>query len=215
VVIDTLAKLWPKAGSRSEGKTLYHHDYDFISQIKKIANLRNIAILAIHHLRKSGSDDPIEQLSGSMGISGSADTVHILQRARGAYSATLCITGRDVEEKQLALEFEKSRTMWRLLGNADEVAKTKERQDILDVLRDAPPEGMRPTEVAKILKRPDANVRRLLIKLLREGQVLTKGYGIYILNISHTDHSGSEDHISHTVHTPVETVPLATSVIVH
>lgn len=57
--------------------------YDDISSIKRIADGFNIAILLVHHLRKlQDSDDPFNDVSGSTGIIGAADTNFILRRKR-------------------------------------------------------------------------------------------------------------------------------------
>ena len=117
VVIDTLAKLWPSKGKKDLNRTLYHADYDNISGIKQLADKHHVAILGIHHLRKNkDTEDPIEQLSGSMGISGAADTIMILKGTRNSLNANLLITGRDIEkERDLALIFDPLSTTWFLL----------------------------------------------------------------------------------------------------
>ena len=43
--------------------------------LKTIADEYGIAVVAIHHLRKMDADDPLDQISGTTGLAGSADTV--------------------------------------------------------------------------------------------------------------------------------------------
>ena len=66
------------------------HGYDDISSIKRIADGFNIAVLLVHHLRKlQDSDDPFNDVSGSTGIIGAADTNFILCRLhRRAFPAS-------------------------------------------------------------------------------------------------------------------------------
>jgi RecA-family ATPase len=52
VIIDTLAKLWPKGNGKDSGSA-YHQDYNTLSAIKTIADLHQISILLVTHLRKS------------------------------------------------------------------------------------------------------------------------------------------------------------------
>ena len=105
VIIDTLQKVRDSKGSTGKAG-MYGNDYDDISSIKRIANGFNIAILLVHHLRKlQDSDDPFNDVSGSTGIIGAADTNFILRRKRSGNAATLLVSGRDVEYQELTLQF--------------------------------------------------------------------------------------------------------------
>ena len=77
---------------------MYGNDYDDISSIKRIADEYNISIILVHHLRKlKDGDDPFNEVSGSTGIIGAADTNYVLKRKRNGNAATLLACGRDVE----------------------------------------------------------------------------------------------------------------------
>lgn len=108
IFIDTLQKF----RKLSNGKlNVYAEDYECMSQLKKLADEFNVAIVVIHHLKKTSrksmiEDDWLTQLSGSMAISGAADTILILDRPRTSTHGTLKITGRDVEEKELSLKLD-------------------------------------------------------------------------------------------------------------
>lgn len=182
VIIDTLAKLWPK-GDKSNGNTLYHQDYQTLSAIKTIADLHQVAILLIHHLRKAFSEDPLEQISGSMGISGSADTLLILQRSRCKADATLLVTGRDVEETELALQFDRVTGTWGYLGNAYEYRRSQEQIKVLEALKEAG-EAMSLKDISAILKKKNDTVSHLMKGLLRDGVIKQEGYGKYIFTQS-------------------------------
>ena len=56
------------------------------------------AILLIHHTRKMGSDDPIDLISGTLGLAGGVDGFMVLQRMPFGDAATLYVAGRDIEE---------------------------------------------------------------------------------------------------------------------
>lgn len=89
VIIDTLQKVRDSKGSAGKAG-MYGNDYDDISSIKRIADGFNIAVLLVHHLRKlQDSDDPFNDVSGSTGIIGAADTNFILRRLhRRAFPAS-------------------------------------------------------------------------------------------------------------------------------
>ena len=77
------------------------------SSIKKIADEHDISIILVHHLRKlKDGDDPFNEVSGSTGITGAADTNYVLKRKRSSRDATLLACGRDVEYQELTLRFQ-------------------------------------------------------------------------------------------------------------
>lgn len=117
IIIDTLQKV--RDSRNSVGKAgMYAGDYDDISSIKRIADDFNIAVLLVHHLRKLGdSSDPFNEISGSTGIAGAADTNFILKRKRSDDTATLLVSGRDVEYQEMTLQFDN--LVWKMLEHKD------------------------------------------------------------------------------------------------
>ena len=134
VIIDTLQKVRDSRGSA--GKTrMYGNDYDDISRIKSIADSFNISIVLVHHLRKlQDSDDPFNDVSGSTGIIGAADTNFILRRKRSGNDATLLVSGRDVEYQELTLQF--NDLIWELVErkNSEDIHKAELPQFLFQVL---------------------------------------------------------------------------------
>jgi RecA-family ATPase len=168
VVIDTLERFRPR---RNERANAYGEDYAALSAIKTIADTRQITVLVVHHNRKAESEDPLDAISGTLGISGAADGALVLTRARGSEQAELHLIGRDIaEEGAYAVVFERKTCMWTMQGAAAEVAKTRERQQIIDLLR-LEKRPMRPKEIAEELDRKGASIRRLLQGLLKEDKL--------------------------------------------
>ncbi len=93
--------------------------------------------------------------------------------------AVLSITGRDVEEKEVALKFDQATFTWHLLGNAEDFERSKERQEVLDLLRDAD-EPLTPKKIAKHLGRNHGATKKLLFTMYKSGEVKKKRYGEYI-----------------------------------
>ena len=203
VILDTLAKLWPKPNGKDG--SAYHADYDTVSAIKTIADLHQIAILCVTHLRKSPTEDPLEQISGSMGISGSADTLLVLQRSRGKADANLLITGRDIEEQELALRFDPVMGTWHHLGGADEYRRSQEQGKLVDILKDTE-EPLSPAEIAEMLGSKRNSVQFLLGKLARDGIAKKVGHGRYViekkntLSFTHSAHFAHNAHSTHFAH---------------
>lgn len=113
IVIDTLQKVRKTV---SANVNPYAADYDDINALKQIADRHHLAILLVHHLRKTGDADPLNMISGTSGIAGGADTNFVLQKDKRTEStATLICTGRDIEGRELFLEFNKNKFLWELL----------------------------------------------------------------------------------------------------
>ena len=114
VVIDTLQRV---RGSGDSGNP-YANDYRDIGALKALADKHRIAILLVHHIRKLKSDDPMDMISGTNGISGATDTNFVLMKtSRSKSTATLYCTGRDIEYRELNLEFGSETHFWNLLSD--------------------------------------------------------------------------------------------------
>jgi hypothetical protein len=128
----------------------------------------HISILVLHHTRKAPAIDIFDQISGSTGLTGSADTIAVLQRSRSSSEAILSLTGRDIEEQELALRFYPKCGTWKLVGDAKITGLSKQRKAIIQVLRksSAP---MLPRKIAKKAELSRGSVRHLVRKLLQAG----------------------------------------------
>ena len=119
VVIDTLQKVRGASAAKSNGSA-YSKDYTDIGALKKVADDLSIAIVLVHHLRKTqDKDDPFNEISGSTGLMGAADTALLLKKFdRGSDHAELLWTGRDVQDGGVCLTFEDC--IWETIdGNVD------------------------------------------------------------------------------------------------
>lgn len=178
VVIDTLAKVRPP---QRPGESIYDRDYHSVQGLKRLADTYRVTILIIHHTRKMDATDALETISGSFGLSGGVDGTLVLKRERGKADAVLSITGKEVEEQELALYFKFP--CWKLLGNAEEFRLSRERQAILTILRKAK-QPMSPKEITDTLKlhglnRTYDNVKHLLSKMVTNGTVKSLDRGKY------------------------------------
>lgn len=120
--------------------TSYANDYDEIRQMKQLADDLNICLLLVHHLRKQGDNDPFNKLTGTTGIVGAVDTAFVLDKSkRNANSATLYCTGRDVEDRQLELQFSKKEFVWKMLRDSmenREMLLPKEMELLIDFMKE-------------------------------------------------------------------------------
>lgn len=127
IVLDTLGRARPQ---RRRGDDPYIADYQAGVALKNVVDaFPGSALLGVHHTRKASSDDFVNDLSGTLGLAGSADYVLVLRRARGSKEATLQVTGRDAPEGEYA--FTVSEGAWTLSGNelAEAAAEAQKRRD--------------------------------------------------------------------------------------
>jgi hypothetical protein len=176
VVVDILAMF---RSPRRKDQQPYESDYAAIQGLQAIASETGVAIVIVHHLRKSGTDsgDPFEKVSGTLGLSGGADTVLILDR--DGQGCTLYGRGRDIEELEKAVQFNKATCRWTVMGEAVEVRRTDERANILSLLIDAD-EPMTPRDIVIASAMARNNVDQLLFKMAKAGEVLKTGRGRYM-----------------------------------
>jgi hypothetical protein len=97
LVLDTLARVKP---GKKQNQESYEQDTAVVAALQKLSIDHGAALVVIHHTRKCESDDFLEEVSGTYGLTGAADCVAVLARkARGEMDGTLRLTGRDIEER--------------------------------------------------------------------------------------------------------------------
>lgn len=122
IIIDTLQKI--RLGY-SKKENAYIVEYRDLSMIKNFADKHSICILVIHHLRKQKDSDVFNTISGTNAITGACDTILIIEKEnRQANEAQLHITGRDVEQDDIYIQFNPQNCEWISQGNA-EIQKLK------------------------------------------------------------------------------------------
>jgi hypothetical protein len=181
VMVDVLTKIRPRSRGSSNNQQ-YEEDYEVCDPLKRMADRYGVAILLLHHLRKLTSEDPLDQILGSVGMSGAPDTAWVFRRARKDPRATLLITGRRIrEEQERALQWDGPAVSWLDLGDADELDHSREQEEVLCYLRESGSGPKRLKQIADALaKSPDA-VRKLCQKLKDDGHIVSEAWGTYAL----------------------------------
>lgn len=181
VIVDVLNKVRP-AMKGNEG--IYDYDVRSLEGLQGLAAEFGVAVVVIHHTRKAEAEDPFDCLSGSTGLTGTADTTLVL--ARDSQGTTLYGRGRDIEEIESALSFDRTTGAWTMLGVAADVRRSDERNLILDALRNSP-EAMSPKDImlsAGLENRNALDV--MLFRMASAGEIEKAGRGLYCLPGVHT-----------------------------
>ena len=114
VILDTLAGVKPIRTNSG-----YAEDYESLTALHRLANDIGIGVLVLHHTRKLDAEDPPDTISGTVGLAGCADTALVF--VGSSQGMTLYVRGRDIEEAEHAVTFNKQSCRWQIVGAAAEV----------------------------------------------------------------------------------------------
>ena len=168
IFIDTLALVTPKGKNENS----YSDNYDYISDIQKLAIDKGIAIVLVHHTRKGQSETyALDDVMGSTGLTAGADCIMMLKRTSGGNE--LFVTGRDVEEQQLAIEHNNKTGLWKLIGNTKFTGMSKAHADIYNILIQRGP--LTNKEICNITKKASNNVSGLLARMAIDSIITKEG----------------------------------------
>lgn len=186
IVVDTLGKVRP---GKRPGEGVYDYDYRIGGRIKLLADsVPGSGLVAVHHDRKAGAADFVDDVSGSNGLAGAADTIAIVRRDRNTADGVFLVTGRDVTEGAYAATFEAGH--WALVGGgwdsaaaayaqtAAIVGKGDTTQRIVRWLTEHQPAT--PKQVADTLGIAHDVARQTLSRLAKDGR-LDRADGAYFL----------------------------------
>ena len=174
VIIDTLQKFRKQLSGKGN---IYAEDYEVVSELKKLADEFDVPILVIHHLKKAMSEDWLNEISGSQGIAGAADTLFALKRTRTENNGVLHRTGRDVEEKDFDMTLDGF--AWILVGEQGLFTMPKWKRDIVQYLSEH--SQVNPTELSQALNLSIGNAKMSLSRLVKDGTIKKVGFGTYTL----------------------------------
>lgn len=171
VVVDTISR----ALGRADQMDLADMNVA-LGALQRFATDRDFALLLVDHHRKSagGSGDAIDDVMGSTSKAAVADAAMGIYRERGKKGATLKVTGRDLEEVELALDWDAELHCWQSTNTADGVRAETMQSDILMALDEF---GGQATakELAAFLGKIAGNVTRELHELVAKGLVVSVG----------------------------------------
>ena len=152
VIVDVWARFRPPShGSRSA----YDQDYEHAAAFKAVLDGGPVSGMPLHHCKKAAAEDVFDEISGTLGFSGSADGCLVLLRSRNENEAELAITGRDIEEAKLALEFNAQTFVRRCLGSAAERTESKFKAAVIEAMKANPGVVLGVADLAGSISCPD------------------------------------------------------------
>ena len=171
VIIDTLSRAAGMADQMDIAQMT-----GLLGPLQRIAQVHNMTVLVVDHHRKSSgfAENPIDDIMGSTAKSAICDAALGLYKQQGKRGATLMLTGRDLEEKDLALDWDPELGSWLLLGEAGTVKKESLKLIVVATIRDLAKLGELPTttNLAQHLDEHKGTISRTLTELLDAGEVV-------------------------------------------
>lgn len=119
IVIDTLGVV---LGAQNSDSNQFAQEYALYGSLKKVANAHSIALLVIHHLRKTGDDNnPFNRIYGGVATQAALDTMMVLEKdTHASDSAHLHVSGRRCPQQDFVLSFDADTCIWSMVGNSAE-----------------------------------------------------------------------------------------------
>ena len=147
-----------------------------LAGLQRTAQIYTLAIVLVDHHRKNQGflSDPVDDVLGSRAKSAVADCLLGLYREQGKHEATLSMTGRDIEMRELAMAWDGLTCCWQALGEAGQVRKDSLKSEVLTAVRELLALGELATNksITAHLDGDKGSVSRALADLVREGYVV-------------------------------------------
>lgn len=191
IILDTLGR----ARGVYSGNDAYQKDYGEMASLKRlIDSCPGSSLIVVHHTNKRGGDsgDFLGAVSGTQGLAGAADSIIVIERARGGSSSKLKITSRDAKEGEYGVELTDS-GQWVLCGesleeSAQALSEQEHTADLSDdtakilAVVDKYPDGESVANIAQLSGVDKSKVGKYLQRLDESGRIRKIKRGFYGAN---------------------------------
>lgn len=165
VVVDTIGRALGRADTQD-----WADMNTYVGALQEFAHARDIAVLCLDHHRKPTGfvGDPVDDLVGTTAKSAVADCLIGLYKEQGRAGAKLSVRGRDIEDQEWALTWDRQLFCWQYAGTVAEAALQGNVGRVVDALRnsDAP---MTLTELAETTGIGKNNLQPILVDMTNNG----------------------------------------------
>lgn len=170
VAIDTLQKVRPPSTGR---RGAYEVDVEDLGRLQALFRNRQVALVIVHHSRKEAGDDFLASVSGTYGITGSADTIVVVKRKRLEAFGSILVTGREVPDAEFPARFDG--LIWHEAPQALSEASFERAEVYRAIQTDGP---IFPASIAERLGLSRTSVQNMVGKLVERGAIArtVKGY---------------------------------------
>ena len=172
VIVDTVqAILNPSVTNKNYDTTVEEYD-----GLRKLAHKLGIAIIVVHHCKKTTdvSSAPLEKVIGSIGITGTAETILVMEQLTGTQDCKLTITGKDVEQCEKHLAW--NRHGFDISDDIREANLGATQKLVLALIRESP--RCTQKSIVDATGKDQGQIARTIDKLVEVGLVVKKGVSL-------------------------------------
>lgn len=157
-----------------------------IARLQRLTNLHNNTIVLIDHTRKPSAmaADPVDDIISSTSKTANPDAIYAMYREQGKPGVTLKGRGRDIEEVDMRMIWDRLTFSWQSQGDSSEFEMTQCRGDILAALEELG--KVQATTIARAVKQDLSNTVKRLNELVNADFVtleVIEGKKYYAKNI--------------------------------
>jgi hypothetical protein len=194
IIVDTVGRLFGNMdqNDNSQMSCLY-------GDLQTTAQEYDVSLLLVDHLRKQNGfeKDPIEDLLGSTGKSAPLDTIFGLYRSNNGPNGKLVAKGRDIEESEFELSFNKDCLKWDLNGQSNNPSPGSRKWKVFESIKELIAEGSLAitSAISERINEDPGNVGHDLSALITDG-LIVKGEKVGRLQpyyLSETYKTGDEN----------------------
>jgi hypothetical protein len=173
VVIDTFNRAigqYLKASESNDAGTITKA----LSGLQQYAVQKNTCVAIVDHQSKASRNDggdSIDDVFGSIAKSGVSDWMWGFYREQGSRAATLNISGRDIEEQVMLLNWDVEFGQWNFEGAGNGIRMTTRRQEILDAIVGQKSHRAMLQTIADCVRQPKSHTHERLKELVDAGLV--------------------------------------------
>ncbi len=177
IALDTLSRWQDEySGNRYDP---WARDTQRIVDLKTIADRHDVTILIVHHRAKAARDDAFQSTAGTNALQAAADGALLLDKQRGQNTAKLSLVGRDIPERDLAIEFQPDSCTWReLAGDPAILQLGPEKKAIIDAIKELGGKA-KVGQIAENVGKERSNVGHLIRAMAEEGILYKLEFGAY------------------------------------
>ena len=168
IIVDTVQSILnPSATNKNYDQTVEEYD-----ALRKLAHRLGLAIIVVHHCKKSSdvASAPLEKVIGSIGITGTAETILVMEQLTGSKDCKLHVTGKDVEQCEKYLSWTGSG--FEIGDDVREAQLGSTQKLVLELIRESP----RCTQkyLVDTIGKDQGQVARAIDRLVEVGLVIKK-----------------------------------------
>lgn len=172
IAIDSLTRFRSVPDARTPA---FQADYEAVTELHGIAKSQpGLAIDLVHHTRKMKSDDPLDDISGTYGISAAVDSYWVMRHHEDG--AVLHVGGRLWDREVSQFQLKRANQRWEMIGEFSDI--TTVQRATLDAIKSA--NGMSPQQGAQFWNVTRQSVMDRFNALLAKGLIYSKA-GVYYI----------------------------------